>query len=190
MDETKIADLIAKLKAKGIIFEQGLTDEQILAIEKMGSFQFPPDLKAFLQVAVPIDRIDIENTGGFPNWHDNPQKILDDAWEWTIRTFTFDIEKNNFWMDEWGTKPENLSDALTVATDYLKTVPKLIPIYAHRFMPAEPVLAGNPVFSVYQAVDSIVYGVNLEHYLHQEFLTPNHEQHDYRKIRFWDKIIE
>ena len=38
--------------------------------------------------------------------------------------------------------------------------PKLIPVFSHRFLVAEPCRAGNPVISIHQS-DIIVYGVDL-----------------------------
>ena len=57
-----IAYLIELLRNKGIIFTKGLSDKEILDIEETFMFIFPPDLKLFLQIALPI-------SNGFVNWH-------------------------------------------------------------------------------------------------------------------------
>jgi hypothetical protein len=44
----------------------------------------------------------------------------------------------------------------------------LVAVYGHRYIPAEPGLAGNPVFSIHQS-DVIVYGSSLASYLAAEF---------------------
>jgi hypothetical protein len=72
----------------------------------------------------------------------------------------FDIENNGFWNQEWGEKPSGLEVALATAKRCFAAAPKLIPLYSHRYLPAEPVSAGNPVLSVYQA-DIIYYGRDL-----------------------------
>jgi hypothetical protein len=60
--------------------------------------------------------------------------------------------------------------------EILDDAPRLIPIYAHRAVPNEPLEAGNPVFSVMQ-MDIIIYGNDLEQYLHNEFgLPPLHDE--------------
>jgi hypothetical protein len=43
----------------------------------------------------------------------------------------------------------------------------MIPLFAHRFIPAEPLDEDNPVFSIMGA-DVICYGRNLLHYIYNE----------------------
>lgn len=52
--------------------------------------------------------------------------------------------------------------------ELVAAAPRLLPIYSHRYLLAEPCRAGNPVFSVYQS-DIIVYGTDLRTYLLHEF---------------------
>ena len=49
-----------------------------------------------------------------------------------------------------------------------ETVPKLIPVYAHRYVPCYPDIMDIPVISVYQT-DIVFYGKNLEDYFKSEF---------------------
>jgi hypothetical protein len=70
--------------------------------------------------------------------------------------------------------------------------PTLIPIYAHRYLPAQPVLAGNPVFSVYQT-DIMHYGNDLASYFAHEFgftlpSTFENLQQPQNHIEFWDAL--
>jgi hypothetical protein len=72
--------------------------------------------------------------------------------------------------------------------------PVLIPVCSHRYLPASPPQAGNPVFSVHQS-DIIYYGANLLDYLQNEFgyyfgraehaisATP-------RRIALWSRLAE
>ena len=78
--------------------------------------------------------------------------------------------------------------------------PRLIPILSHRYMPDDPPLAGNPVFSVYQT-DIIYYGYDLASYFESEFpggqegrpgggiYQPDVFRKQPRPIRFWDEIV-
>lgn len=75
----------------------------------------------------------------------------------------FDVEHNAFWDPEWGDRPSSLADALRIAEEAVRAAPRLIPVYGHRYLPQEPCIAGNPVFSVYQ-MDIIVYGSDLYYY--------------------------
>jgi hypothetical protein len=54
----------------------------------------------------------------------------------------------------------------------LANVPRLVPVYAHRYLPAGSGTSGHPVLSVHSLSDTIVYGVNLEDYVIQEFHEP------------------
>jgi hypothetical protein len=80
----------------------------------------------------------------------------------------FDIQYRGFWLKEWGPKPPSLGDSIRVANAWVAAAPKLIPIFSHRMMPDEPLLAGNPVFSVHQT-DIVHYGCDLADYLRREF---------------------
>jgi hypothetical protein len=86
-----------------------------------------------------------------------------------------------------------LSSAIEVARRGIAKAPTLIPIFSHRYIPAEPHAVGNPVFSVYQT-DIIYYGVDLTNYFTNEFSIPHrHDLPDYksvRKIRFWSALVE
>ncbi|WP_440952204.1 hypothetical protein [Methanococcoides sp. FTZ1] len=102
----------------------------------------------------------------------------------------FDIEHNNFWYEDWGTKPTNLLEAIELCRKEMEKVPKLIPIYSHRYISSEPEEKGNPVFSVYQT-DIIYYGEDLLSYLMIEFNMKRHKEIDHtkiRNIRFWSEI--
>jgi len=103
----------------------------------------------------------------------------------------FDIE-HNFWWPAWGTRPTVLSEALIVAKAAMAQVPRLIPVYGHRYLPSEPHLAGNPVFSVVQT-DIIYYGTDLRNYLAVEHKKIQWKEVDWkamRQIRFWTEFID
>lgn len=70
--------------------------------------------------------------------------------------------------------------------------PLLIPLYRHRYLPAEPHAAGNPVLSVYQT-DIIYYGSDLRSWLASEFGGLPHADAiaaPIRRIRFWSDVID
>jgi hypothetical protein len=128
----------------------------------------------------------------FPNWREDPAAIIANAREWVLGAFLDDVEDNGFWMDAWGAQPSDVDEALAVAEQHVAAAPLLLPVYAHRFLPAEPNLAGNPVFSVWQATDTIYYGYNLQNYLRNEFLSGEPDlgtPQDHRAIRFWSEIV-
>jgi hypothetical protein len=66
----------------------------------------------------------------------------------------------------------------------------MIPIYVHRFMPSEPSIEGNPVFSIWQLVDTIHFGTDLADYLAHEFgvMRPEWSAKKARPIRYWQDV--
>ena len=94
-------------------------------------------------------------------------------------------------MASWGVKPSNLAEALQVAQKEVSRAPVLIPVYSHRYIPSEPELVSNPVYSVYQT-DIIYFGYDLAGYFHMEFNVPKPKwaAKSPRAIRFWEDLIE
>lgn len=142
--------------------------------------RFPPDLRQLLQTALPTgDR--------FPDWRSGKQSELHEWLDLPRTGILFDVEHNSFWLHEWGERPANLTDALDLASEQVRAAPTLIPMYAHRMMPDEPELPGNPVFSVHQT-DIVYYGFDLLDYLRHEFELSERDPwpDEVRAIRFWD----
>jgi hypothetical protein len=192
----EIQKSVSLLRSRGIIIEQGLSNKELIDCEERYGFRFPPDLREFLQCAFPLGQ-------AFPNWRSGDDAILRERLDWPFEGMAFDIEHNTFWLDEWGIKPSSLPEALEVARRTFEKAPKLIPVYAHRYLPDEPRLAGNPILSVHQT-DIIYYGQNLWDYFEQEFgqhkegwyagqryanWTPEEHNIAHRPIRFWSGIV-
>jgi hypothetical protein len=180
MDTAHWLNLIELLKAIGVEFDSGLTDQEVEDTEKKFSFRFPPDLRAFLQTALPTST-------RFPNWRSVDETKLREMLDWPFHGCLFDVERNGFWLPEWGPRPKLLADAFRIATEKIAEAPKLIPIYSHRFIPEEPQEAGNPIFSIYQ-MDIIYYGFDLEDHLRHEFDLPDRKAWPakVRPIAFWN----
>lgn len=161
VDEMTVARLFDELQQRGVMFVFGLASAEVAVVEDTYGFHFPPDLKAFLQYALPV-------APGFPNWRDGPEADLRAKIDWPLDGMLFDIAHNAFWLDEWGRRPNQLEDGCVIARREVARAPVLIPVYGHRYLPAEPYLPGNPVLSVYQT-DIIVYGNDLAAYFRHEF---------------------
>ena len=180
LDLERIAYLV---RQQGASLEPGLSPTEFEAIEH--AFRFPDDLRALLSAFLPRGY-------GFPNWRRRMEADLRDRLDWPADGIAFDIERNGFWMSDWGTKPSDVSEAVAIARQHIAAAPKLIPIYAHRYIPSEPSLAGNPVYSVYQT-DIIFYGVDLQDYFENEFGSRGRGRlasHPTRTIRFWSQFVE
>src|SRR6185295_11347319 len=177
-----LANAVGVMGDCGIQFAPGLTASQVQAAEVAHGFNFPPDLRAFLEFALPVgERI--------PDWREPTSKSVLHALAWPADSLCFDIEHNGFWLASWGPKPEKLEGAFALARDAVRAAPFLVPIYAHRYIPAAPCEAGNPVFSVYQT-DIIYYGLDLASYLFAEFSVPNPfpMPESPRAIEFWGEL--
>jgi len=182
------SDIINQLKSKGVEFQEGLTKDEIAVIENSYNIVFPPDLKSFLSFSLPVSK-------GFINWRDTSEENIlhiKSRLVWPLEGMIFDIKHNSFWYDDWGVKPDSIDKAINVCEANYYTLPQLIPIYSHRYIPSEPLEVDNPVFSVYQT-DIIYYGENLKSYLEVEFEIKLHKDIDFKKIkkiRFWSDIID
>lgn len=180
-------DAQAVLAAAGVHIAAGLTDSEFLRVERQFGFRFPPDLRAFLATGLPVSE-------PWVDWRNADEAAVRQRLNWPLEGICFDIEHAGFWLVEWGRRPASLREAFDVARRAVAAAPVLIPIRGHRYIPADPPEAGNPVFSVYQT-DIIHYGANLMDYLHNEFSyhfgragyaitgTP-------RRVPFWSRLAE
>ncbi|PKO13455.1 MAG: hypothetical protein CVU39_18795 [Chloroflexi bacterium HGW-Chloroflexi-10] len=149
------------LERAGVIFSPGLSQDEIQQIQRTWRFRFPPDLKAFLMFALPVSK-------GFIDWRQLGREQIAALLVWPYEGICFDIENDNFWLEEWGPHPDLLEEAFEIARKAVEVAPTLIPVCGHRYMPETPYESGNPIFSVYQT-DIIYYGRDLANYLENEF---------------------
>lgn len=163
----------------------GLSSKELLSIEEQLGFRLPDDFKFLFGNLRDPEKV------LFP-WSDFQKKdyeaSIDRVWE----GIAFDIEYN-VWLDRWGNRPVALEEALYVARSDFLTWPKLLPIFAHRYLAAEPCRSGNPVFSVHQ-LDIIYYGANLADYLMIEFLQDDYTEQmsgaHIQRIDVWSDFAE
>ncbi len=183
-------DTIARraiLESAGVKFASGLKITEIETVQDKYGFIFPPDLREFLEDALPISK-------GWVDWRNGDETSIKKRLDWPYDGMCFDIQHDDFWFDDWGERPSSLQECFNIAKQALNSAPKLIPIFWHRYIPDRPCLPGNPVFSVYQT-DIIYYGSNLQNYFENEF---HHyfKRPDYfipepaRQIDLWAKLVE
>lgn len=95
-------------------------------------------------------------------------------------------------MPEWGERPADIDAAKAVASAAVRAAPVMVPICGYRYLPAEPLEAGNPVFSIHQT-DVIYYGHDLASYVEAEWGVGYERGIDFsriRPIRFWARVEE
>ncbi len=163
---------------------KGISSSELASIEDQLGFALPSDFK-FL-----FENVNDPDSVLFP-WSnfstEDYRKSIHRVWS----GIAFDIEHNTVWLKRWGNKPTVLEEAQEVAKRDFQNWPKLLPIYGHRFLPAEPVLPNNPVFSIVQT-DIIYCGMNLADCLVQEFC-PQRPQSEWimaRRIPIWSDFAE
>ncbi len=166
-------------REKPELWAAGYTAAELDDAQARFGLRFPPDLCALLR-----DRRLLQG-------HDwtGPEDRIRRALAWPLEGLLFDVE-NGIWRAEWGERPARTEERAEVVTALVAGAPPLIPIRGHRYLPAEPFEAGNPVLSVYQS-DIIYYGRDLEDYFAREF-GGGTEPVDgaVRRIRFWSDIID
>lgn len=163
----------------------GLSDEEFERIEGEFGIEFAADHRAFLAAGVPM------GSGGWPDWRSGDPKRLRRQLDWPIEGVLFDVEHCRFWVEDWGDRPDAMADALVVAARHLAEVPRMVPVYGHRYLPSGRENWGHPVLSMYQA-DIIVYGVDLLDYIGREF---GHERPGISldvtaTVPFWRDVLE
>ena len=165
-----------------VAFGPGLTDAEVAGVERRFEFTFPPDLRQFLQTALPLGP-------KFPNWRRESQALLRSWMNAPRDELLRQVENGGFWHDDWGARPEALPEALRVASAALLAVPRLIPIYGRRLIPVEPCVAGNPVFSIHDA-DVAYCARDLEDCLRREFRLSGRRpwNEPEPQIRFWSSL--
>lgn len=163
----------------------GLSDRELIAIERELGFDLPPDLRVLLA--------NVQDPGGvlFP-WADFSMAAYRASIERIRAGIHFDIEHNSTWLARWGERPVALADAKAVADADFESWPRLAPVYGHRYLPVDPCREANPVFSIWQT-DIIYYGANLADYLRREFVC-GHEGQPFpeltRRIPIWSDFVE
>jgi hypothetical protein len=157
----------------------GFTPDQLDDAQARYGLRFPPDLIELLRERRLDERYD---------WSMECSAIRE-MLKWPFDLLQFDVE-NGFWWPDWGERPASKEERDAVLRETLERAPKLIPLYAHRFLPETPAEAGNPVFSMH-GFDTIYYGNSLADYVGAEFgwqwgeavSAPRH-------IPFWSDLVE
>lgn len=166
------AEAARRLAQTGLYeFEPGLTDIEFVRIEREYGFEFADDHRAFLAAGLPVNVPPEEGqtwSSPWPEWRSGDLDSLRRQLSWPVEGVLLSVEHNRFWYEGWGERPIDGTAALATARRHLVEVPVLVPVYAHRYLPAGRGTFGHPVLSLWQT-DIIYYGLDLADYMHQEF---------------------
>ncbi len=185
-----------ELKAKGIQFSQGLTESEILKIEKIFEIKFPKSLREFYRDGVPFS--DIEDA--FPRWTDYSEANISRIKSYWLRgpidRLLPHVTIHDYWIPEWGTRPESPEDVVKEFIKIAQKAPKLIPIHQNAYMPMLIGVDDPPVISAVEF--DVVYGLhNFQDFLESYFIEDNYNRarkerlakKDRTPIPFWSDIF-
>ncbi len=159
----------------------GLSEAELEAVESRYGFAFADDHRAFLKAGLPLGR-------PWPDWRDGDPHELRGRLDAPAEGVLFDVE-HGFWYPGWGERPDDRQAALDFARERLLDVPQLVPVYAHRYLPAGRGQSGHPVLSVMQT-DIIYYGNHLADYLRNEFGgSPSDLSRTRANVPFWSYFL-
>jgi hypothetical protein len=185
------SNVITRLRNKGIQLSAGLNDSDFDRIRDQLGLEPPPDVRRFLTEALPVGPY-------FPDWRGDLKVVHDTFIRPIIPDFAFHVERNGFWFDHWGDRPDDINVAVATTKSNLETVPLLFPLGDPAYLkavPCTPHESGNPVFSV-RGPDVLHAGRNIVEYLTwfsepRETLDHNPTpvfSEDYRQILFWTDV--
>ncbi|MER8097117.1 hypothetical protein [Streptomyces goshikiensis] len=161
----------------------GLTERELDAVETRFGFTFATAHRVFLSAGLP------HGSSGWPDWRNGDPEDLAGRLAWPVEGVLFDVEHNGFWHPAWPSRPAGTSEALRVARTELESVPQLVPVYGHRYLPGTAGEQGHPVLSVYQT-DIILYGNDLADYIHHEFAGRSSSLLTRTTVDFWSYFVD
>ena len=150
---------LARLGSTGI--EPGLSGEELEAIENRFGISFASEHYVFLTEGLPIGE-------HWPDWRNANPDHLAQLLSLPVDGVLYDVVENGFWYGSWGMRPDDTDEAVLIAGQQLAGVPRLNPVYGHRYLPSGRGTFGYPVLSVERA-DIAIYGADLDDYLRREF---------------------
>ncbi|MEU1837196.1 hypothetical protein [Micromonospora chersina] len=166
-----------RLAQLGLVDVQpGLTEAEFGSIERRFGFEFADDHRVFLAAGLPVwtpgyDDHPDKASWGWPNWRQLDSPTLHEQVGWPLAT-ALDHIQHGEWPPGWSRRPHDLARRMAKAKRLLADVPPMVPVYAHRYLPAGRGSSGHPVLSIHRLSDTIVYGNDLAHYIDQEFREP------------------
>src|SRR5690242_3316146 len=115
----------------------GYTPDELAQIQARWRLRFPPDLIDLLATHRPL----LDGPGSF-DWLSSDPSDIQGRLDWPFEGFWFDIQHDHLWWPEWGEKPPALAAQRARLAEIFAGVPTLIPLFGHRYLPAEPFESG------------------------------------------------
>ncbi len=188
MNSLSLEDFLIWFKGKIEVEWVSLTDAEVEGIERKWGIRFPLVYQKLLTV-LGYEQNGCSTSSIFYNWLDDQERITKSL-EWPLEGLLFDVG-NGMWGMNWGKRPVRMVERKKRLAALVSEAPSLIPINGHRYMLDYPINSGNLVLSVYQR-DIIVYGMNLQRYLLNEFvymLNLNEDRAYKNALQGWSKDL-
>ncbi|GLX95235.1 hypothetical protein [Herbidospora sp. NBRC 101105] len=133
------------------VIEKGLTDAEFARIEHEYGLEFAAGLPS--TGSETGHRLYLGKTmAGLAQRRPPPTPRLAD--------FLLHDVRHGHWHSAWGERPDSGDAVVDLARSHLAGTPRMVPVYAHRFLPAGHGTFGHPVLSMW-GIDIIYYGVDL-----------------------------
>ncbi|MEU7279645.1 hypothetical protein AB0A69_12800 [Streptomyces sp. NPDC045431] len=161
----------------------GLSEAELDAVEERFGFTFAADHRVFLAAGLP------RGSRHWPDWRHGDPEDLTERLARPVEGVLFDVEHNGFWHPAWPSRPAETAEALRAARAELASVPQLVPVYSHRYLPGTAGEHGHPVLSVHQT-DIILYGNDLADYIRHEFTGRAGSLSARATVDFWSYFVE
>lgn len=171
---------IALLWAAGVPIAAGLSGAELGEVQARFGFVFAAEHAALLRAGLPAG-------AGWPDWRSAAPAELSSRMSRPVEGVLFDVISNAFWPASWGSRPGGPDELARIARAELAGVPRLIPLYGHRYLPAAPAPDPAPVFSVMQT-DVVCYGRDLLSYLGAEFTGSPRRVAGAAFVPFWSEL--
>ncbi|GAA2650978.1 hypothetical protein [Paractinoplanes durhamensis] len=170
-----------------IEIHSGLTEVELTQVEHRFGFEFTAGHRAFLAAGLPLrtttNSDPDDGAWSWPNWRDLDSESLHAQVNWP-RTCILEYVANGNWPSGWGKHPYTQESSMAKAHRKLATVPPLIPLYSHRYVPAGRETPAAPILSIHHLTDMVIYGQDLNDYIRHEFQKPP------TPPQFWRNYVE
>ena len=184
---------IKRMKEAGIVFLRGLDEAELSRAEEMVNIRFPASLREVLRLGLPVGWGDYP-PDLFPRWNDFTAENVERLRDWIeqpVQWLKRDVDRNGFWADSWGAKPEDAEKTTARFDEIAAQAPRLIPLFGHRFTVSGTFSDDPPIFSSV-GMDTIRYGSNFDGWIRAELdrdWTGGNKE-TVPRVPFWDDVVE
>lgn len=174
----------------------GLNDAEFDRVEAAYGFEFADDHRAFLAAGLPLNSglpaappgVTAAHPRPWPDWRGGEPDGLRASLGRPVEGALFDVRHNRLWLPEWGARPADPDAAVETAGRRLATVPRMVPVYGHRYLPAGRGGWGHPVLSIWQT-DIAYYGADLADWVAREFGGTGSTRRPRATVGFWSRFL-